>query len=85
MEGTFCTPGFIPSKEATIKMKFIGLLTDEQKHAGYFVTQDEDCVYLFHRNTGNPRLVAVFDYEAAKIKEVRDKAEDDLGQEFPKL
>lgn len=30
-------------------MIFIGLLTHEQKQAGYFVSQDEDFVYVFHR------------------------------------
>lgn len=59
-------------------MLFIGLLTHEQKQAGYFVSQDEDFVYVFHRNNGMPRLIAIFNYETARIKQVRDCATDDL-------
>ena len=65
-------------------MIFIGLLTHEQKQAGYFVAQDEDFVYMFHRDTGTSRLVAVFDYETARIKEVGDSAEADLRHGFPR-
>jgi len=63
---------------------FIGLLTDEQKRTGYFIVQDEDFVYVFHRNNGTPRPVAVFQYERARIKEVRDAAEADLRRELVK-
>lgn len=61
-------------------MIFIGLLTDQQKQAGYFVSQDDDFVYLYHRANGNPRCLAVFLYETATIKEVRDEAEVDMSQ-----
>lgn len=56
-------------------MKFIGLLTHSQKQAGYFVSQDEDFIYLFHRGNGNPRIVGLFLYETATIKEIRNMAE----------
>lgn len=56
-------------------MIYIGLLTDQQKRAGYFVTQDEDFIYLFKRDgnyTGNHRIVAIFPYETATVKEIRE-------------
>ncbi len=59
-------------------MIFIGLLTHKQKQAGYFVNQDEDFVYLFHRNDGNPMPIAVFSYHHCKIRDVREAAERDL-------
>lgn len=55
-------------------MIFIGLLTHQQKQAGYFVCQDEDFFYLFHRDNGNPRIVGIFDYETVTIKEIRETA-----------
>ena len=63
-------------------MIFIGLLTHQQKQAGYFVSQDEDFIYLFHRANGNPRMIAIFPYEIATVKEIRDKAEKHR-QEMP--
>jgi len=54
---------------------FIGLLTHQQKQAGYFVSQDEDFVYLFHRRNGNPVCIAIFLYDNVRIKEIRDTAE----------
>jgi len=59
---------------------FIGLLTHQQKQAGYFVTQDEDFIYLFHRNSGNPRVVGIFLYDNATVKEIRDWAEQDKAK-----
>ena len=62
-------------------MKYIGLLTDAQKRAGYFITQDEgeDFVYLWHgRDSSNPEIVAVFLYDDARIKQVREAAEKDM-------
>ena len=56
-------------------MIFIGLLTDKQKQAGYFVSQDEDFIYLFHRDDGFPKCIGIFTYETATVKEIRDKAE----------
>jgi len=61
---------------------YIGLLNHQQKQAGYFVSQDEDFIYLFHRNDGEPRIVAWFLYDNATVKEIRDKAEQDK-QELP--
>jgi len=59
-------------------MIFIGLLTHQQKQAGYFVSQDEDFVWLWHgRNTDKPRLVKCWLYELVRIKEVRDAADED--------
>ena len=55
-------------------MKYIGLLTDAQKRAGYFVTQDEDFVYLWHRRNGNPECIKVFLYEDVRLKEIREAA-----------
>ena len=63
-------------------MKYEGLLTDTQKRAGYFVTQDEDFIYLWHgdKRTGeephDPMIIAVFLYETARVKEIREKAEE---------
>lgn len=59
-------------------MIFVGLLTHRQKQLGYFVTQDEDFIYLYHRNGKHPRPVGVFLYETATVKEIRDKANEDI-------
>lgn len=59
------------------QQKFIGLLTHEQKQAGYFVSQDEDFIYLFHRNNGTPRIVGIFLYDNATIKEIREWTNQD--------
>lgn len=59
------------------EMKFIGLLTHQQKQAGYFVSQDEDFIYLWHRRNGNPGIIAVFLYENATVKQIRDAAQVD--------
>ena len=59
-------------------MIFIGLLSHNQKQAGYFVAQDDDFIYLFHRDEGNPRIVSVFLYETATVKQIREKALADL-------
>lgn len=56
-------------------MIFIGLLTHQQKQAGFFLTQDDDFVYLFHRNNGRPKCLANFLYGTTTVKEIRDKAE----------
>lgn len=58
-------------------MKYEGLLTESQKRAGYFITQDEDFVFLWHRRNGNPDCIAIFLYEDCKIKDVRNAAEAD--------
>ena len=61
-------------------MIFIGLLTHQQKQAGYFVTQDEDFIYLWHgKNTSQPNCVGIFPYEFAKVKDIRETAEADIG------
>ena len=58
-------------------MIFIGLLTHQQKQAGYFVTQNEDFVWLWHRRNGYPDCIAIFLFDDVKIKEVREVAERD--------
>jgi hypothetical protein len=62
-------------------MKYIGLLTDEQKRAGYFITQDEDFIYLFYANHGKPEPVAIFLFETATVKEIREAAENKLKED----
>ena len=57
-------------------MIFIGLLTHDQKQAGYFVSQDEDSIYLFHGRNSEAKCIAVFDYEFATVKEIRDTAQE---------
>ena len=64
--------------ETSCGMKYIGLLTHQQKQAGYFVSQDEDFVWLWKANDGRADIVAVFLYESVTIKQVRDKAEEDI-------
>ncbi len=66
----------MPENEAAVAMRFIGLLTHEQKQAGYFVSQDEDFVWLW-RSRPHVDCVAVFLYENCTIKQVREKADDD--------
>lgn len=56
-------------------MKYIGLLTDEQKRGGFFVGQDEDCIYLFRNNNHTAKAIAIFPYETATVKEIRDKCQ----------
>ena len=60
--------------QAAVDMGFIGLLTHEQKQAGYFVSQDEDFVYLW-RSKPKVDCVAIFLYENCTIKQVREAAE----------
>lgn len=64
------------------QMRYIGLLTHQQKQAGYFITQDEDFIWLWHGRNGNPDIIAVFLYETARVKEIRDTAEK-YKQEMP--
>ena len=61
-------------KAGDTRLIFIGLLTHQQKQASFFVSQDEDFIYLFHRDDGDPRIVGIFDYETATIKEIRETA-----------
>ncbi len=56
-------------------MKYIGLLTHTQKQAGYFVSQDDDFVWLWKADNGKPQIVAIFLYNNATIKQVREMAE----------
>jgi len=54
---------------------YIGLLTHQQKQAGFCITQDEDFIYLWYGRNGNANCRAVFDYENATVKQIRDKCE----------
>ena len=62
-------------------MNWIGLLTDEQKRAGYAISQDDDFIWLWKARNGNAELVAVFLYDNATVKEIREKAQTHLGGE----
>lgn len=66
------------------RMKFIGLLTHEQKQAGYFVTQDQDFVWLWWGKNGHFDILQTWLYEDCRIKQVRDFAENHMrGKEMP--
>lgn len=65
-------------------MIFIGLLTHKQKQAGFFVSQDEDFIYLFHGKNSTAVCKAVFVYETTTVKEIRETAEK-YRQEMPEL
>ena len=60
-------------------MQYIGPLTHQQKQAGYFVSEDEDLVWLWHRRNGNSECIAVWLFDDLKIKTVRDKAQEDMA------
>jgi len=53
-------------------VKYEGLLTETQKRAGYFVTQDKDFIFIWHGRNGNPDCVAIFLYDDVKLKEIRE-------------
>ena len=59
-------------------MKYEGLLTETQKRAGYFVTQDGEFVFLWHRRNGNPDCLAIFLYDDVKVREIRESADEDI-------
>lgn len=62
-------------------MIFIGLLTDRQKRAGYFITQDEDFIFLWHgKNTDKPECVGTFLFQLATVTEIRAMAEVDMNE-----
>ena len=63
-------------------MIYIGLLTHQQKQVGFFVTQDEDFIYLWQGKNGHPYIISTFLYEQARVKEIRDSAEK-YRQEMP--
>ncbi|MBA7626048.1 hypothetical protein ES703_33486 [subsurface metagenome] len=56
-------------------MIFIDLLTDQQREAGLFAAQVEDFIYLFHRADDTLKIIAVFPYETATVRGIRDIAE----------
>jgi len=66
----------MPENPIAEQMKFIGLLAHELKQAGYFVSQDDDFVWLWKANKGKPDIVAIFLYDLATIKEIRETAEN---------
>lgn len=53
-------------------MIFIGLLTHQQKQAGYFVSQDEDFIWLWAGRNTNPTCIGIFLYQDAKVREIRE-------------
>lgn len=70
-------------KTGTTNLIYIGLLTHQQKQSGFFVSQDEDFIYLFRGKNGNAQIKAIFPYATATVKEIRDEAEK-YRQELPK-
>ena len=64
------------------RSRWIGLLTHEQKQAGFCVLQDDDFVWLWKVTNGDKNLINVFPYETVTIKEIRDKA-DEYGLTSP--
>ena len=59
-------------------MIFIGLLTDQQKQAGYFVSQDEDFIFLWHGKKSNPHPIGVFIYKDARVSQIREHCQAHL-------
>ena len=57
-------------------MEWRGLLTDAQKRAGFGVTQDEDFVFLWWGKNSTANIVAVFFYDTATIKRIRETASE---------
>jgi hypothetical protein len=56
-------------------LNYVGLLTDAQKRAEYFVVQNEDFIFLFKADgNGKAQAIAVFPYETARVKEIRGAA-----------
>jgi len=72
----------MPENFIAEQMRFIGLLTHEQKQAGYFVSQDADHVWVWKARNGKADLVCVFLYETVTIKQVREAAEKDRQETF---
>ncbi len=69
------------NNELAIKMKFIGLLTAKQKEAGYFVSQDEDFIWVWHGRNNTPNCVAILSYEFATVRQVREAAQKHLEEQ----
>lgn len=67
----------MPENQTAILMRYIGLLTSQQKQEGYFVSQDEDFVWLW-RSRPYLECISVFLYDQCTIKQVRDKAQEDM-------
>ena len=64
----------MPENQVAIDMRYIGLLTHQQKQAGYFVSQDEDFIWLW-QSKPYVDCIAVFLYENCTIKQVRETCE----------
>ncbi|KKM93071.1 hypothetical protein LCGC14_1212070 [marine sediment metagenome] len=62
-------------KPAAEGWTYIGLLTHQHKQAGLFVSQDDDFIWLCRAVNGAGEILAVFSYETATIREVREEAE----------
>lgn len=61
-------------------MNYQGLLLNRQKEAGYFTMGDEDFVWVFHRDQGNPRPIGVFSTHVTTIKDIRDAVDKDFQE-----
>lgn len=59
-------------------MKYIGLLTHEQKQAGYFVSQDGDFIWLWQGRNRNPYCIGIFLYLDAKVSQIREHCQAHL-------
>jgi len=53
-------------------MNYQGLLLNRQKALGYFTMGDEDFVFVFYRDAGKPKPIAVFSTHVTTVKEIRD-------------
>lgn len=56
-------------------MIFIGLLTHQQKQAGYFVSQDEDFIWIMHGRNSNAVCIAIFLLADAKVIDIRERTQ----------
>lgn len=59
-------------------MNYQGLLLNRQKELGYFTMGDEHFIFVFHRDEGKPRPIALFSTHVTTIKEVRDAVDKEI-------
>jgi len=57
-------------------MQYIGVLTEEQKQAGFFLRSDERFIYLCRNGPSFFNVKATFLYGIATIREIREKAQE---------
>jgi len=70
----------MPSLNEITTLQYVGLLTDKQKRAGYVSVQDADFIYVLHAEKPKHRVVAIFEYETATVKWIREIAEQDYRE-----